>query len=243
MSCVCTRRSCFVASVSFAPAISSSMARTIARACSGARSAFSRTSSDSACIVMMISGSESAVSIALAKRQKTIAPFGSESPRSKVSGARNKLESHRDHVLAGGNHDEHSSDLACGSAARRLRHASPSAGAQMGRQLGRVAASAEPGRGAVPRDAELRRPNRAAARAPERRRRARALAAHERVRHEAAHRRRRARRTRGRRGQGQARHRARRDFRRPPDRDHSGRRAAALRSDRSQGRAISRRCP
>ena len=40
----------FVASVSLAPAISISMARTIARACAGATLAFSRTSSDSACI-------------------------------------------------------------------------------------------------------------------------------------------------------------------------------------------------
>ena len=45
-----SRTSCFVARVSFAPAISISMARTIARACAGATLAFSNTSSDSACI-------------------------------------------------------------------------------------------------------------------------------------------------------------------------------------------------
>src|SRR5215467_5196999 len=48
--------------MSLAPAISISMARTIARAWAGATSSFSRTSSDSSCIAVMLSGRTSRVS-------------------------------------------------------------------------------------------------------------------------------------------------------------------------------------
>jgi len=48
-SCLRISMSCFVASVSLAPAISISIARTIARACAGGTAAFSRTSSKACC--------------------------------------------------------------------------------------------------------------------------------------------------------------------------------------------------
>ena len=138
----------------------------------------------------------------------------------------------------GGNVHERSSNRAVGSArARGARRSGP--GTEMGWQLGSFAAAAEPGCRAVSRDAELQRSDGAPDRALERRRLARAPAAHERVRHEAGHDRRGARHARRRHRAGQGGHRESRDVRRPPIGDDSGRRAARERPDRPQ-RARSR---